>query len=267
MNHGTHLSDLRLDQLLAGELDPPSEAALRAHLVACFPCTRRHGTLLSDARQIRSDPRFAALAPAVRARLATVDAARERPHTRRQSLTAALFTACAVAVAVVAMVRRPTTDGLRIKGNLAIDVFVRRAGGAAPVETLLTGDPVHPGDQLRVRVRAETRGHFGVFAVDSPPPSAPAPAVASYLPAGDQLAAVEAGAPLLLDGAVELDASLGREQLLGVLCPSSRKKEAVAADIRAALAAVGGDADRLDVRRAVPGCAVTSLWLSKVATP
>ena len=78
MNQSTHLSDLRLDQLLAGELDPPSEAAMRAHLVACVPCTHRHGTLLAGAAQIRSDPRFAAQGPAIRERLATVGTLSER---------------------------------------------------------------------------------------------------------------------------------------------------------------------------------------------
>ncbi len=281
MNHGTHLSDLRLDQLLAGELDPPAEAALRAHLVACVPCTHRHGALMAGATQIRSDPRFAALAPAIRARLAgvDVDVGAGRPYARRpassRAWATAAFAACAVAVAVIALVRRPdagvaaggATEGSRIKGDLAMDVFVRRAGGATRVETWLAGDPVHPGDQLRVRVRAGTRGHFGVFAVDSPAAAAPSPAVASYLPAGGELAAVEAGAPLLLDGAVELDASLGREQLLGVLCPSPRKKEAVAGDLRAALAVAGSDPSRVDWRRAVPGCVVGSLWLRKETAP
>lgn len=274
MNQNTHLSDLRLDQLLAGELDPPSEAALRSHLVACVPCTHRHGTLLAGAAQIRSDPRFAALAPAIRERLAT---ARARPERRpaRRSWNTAVFAACAVAAALVLLLRRPDTAvdaqvaavGSRIKGNLALDVFVRRASAGARVETLLAGDPVHPGDQLRARVRVAIRGHFGVFAVDSPPPPAPAPAVASYLPAGGELAGVEAGAPLLLDGAVELDATLGRELLLGVLCPSPRKKESVAGDLGAALTAAGGDPDRADWHRAVPGCTVISLWLRKVAAP
>lgn len=275
MNQSTHLSDLRLDQLLAGELDPPSEAALRTHLVACVPCTHRHGTLLAGAAQIRSDPRFAALGPAIRERLATAGARRKQSQAPRRSWTSAVFAACAVAAAVILLLRRPDTASdaqvaavdSRIKGNLALDVFVRRAGAGARVEMLLAGDPVHPGDQLRARVRVATRGHFGVFAVDSPPPRAPAPAVANYLPAGGELAAVEAGAPLLLDGAVELDAALGRELLLGVLCPSPRKKEAVATDIGAALTAAGGDPDRLDWHRAVPGCTVTSLWLRKVAAP
>ena len=275
MNQNTHLSDLRLDQLLAGELDPPSEAALRSHLVACVPCTHRHGTLLAGAAQVRSDPRFAALGPAIRERFATADARPERAQARRSSWTTAVFAACAVAAAVSVLVRRPDTAvdarvaaaDSRIKGNLALDVFVRRAGAGARVETLLAGDPVHPGDQLRARVRAATRGHFGVFAVDSPPPPAPSPAVASYLPAGGELAGVEAGAPLLLDGAVELDAALGRELLLGVLCPSPRRKESIAADLGATLTAAGGDPVRADWHRAVPGCTVTSLWLRKVAAP
>jgi hypothetical protein len=260
VNHSTHLSDLRLDQMLAGELDPPSEAALRAHLVACVPCTHRHGALAAGAAQIRSDPRFAALGPVIRERLVAVDARPERPQARRRNWTTGVFATCAIAAAIIVLVRRPdtavvaggATAGLRIKGDLAMDVFVRRAGGAAPVETLLAGDPVHPGDQLRARVRAATRGHFGVFAVDSP--TAPAPAVGGYL-------------PLLLDGADALDAAPGRELLLGVLCPSPRKKEAVAADLSTALTATGGDPDRLDWRQAVPGCAVTSLWLRKAAAP
>ena len=276
MNQSTHLSDLRLDQLLAGELDPPSEAAMRAHLVACLPCTHRHGALLGGAAQIRSDPRFAALRPAIRERLATTGARPERPQARRRSWTTAMLAACAVAAAVIVLVRRPDTavdvrvaasEDSRIKGGLAMNVFVRRAGAGDRVQTLLAGDPVHPGDQLRAQVRAATRGHFGIFAVDSPPPPAPAPAVASYLPSGAELAAVETGRAVLLDGAVELDAALGRELLLGVLCPSPRKKEAVAADIGAALTAAGGDPDRLDWHRAVPECVVTSLWLRKVAAP
>ena len=137
---------------------------MRAHLVACIPCTRRHGTLLADAAQIRVDPRFAALGPAVR------DAPRRRslPIRRRSARRRSVGNGGARGVrrrrgdhragaAVRHRRRRPavTTGGLRIKGDLAMDVFVRRAGPAAPVETLLAGDPVHPGDQLRV---ARARG-------------------------------------------------------------------------------------------------------------
>jgi hypothetical protein len=72
---------------------------------------------------------------------------------------------------------------------------------------------------------------------------------------------------VLLDGAVELDGALGRELLLGVLCPSPRKKESVAADLGAALTAAGAAPDGVDWHRAVPGCTVTSLWLRKVRAP
>jgi hypothetical protein len=267
MNHGMHLSDLRLDQLLAGELHPPADAAMRAHLASCMACTRRHGTLLADAEQVRIDPRFAALGSAVRASL--FDVVADPPARARRPWATAALAACAVMIAVIAIRHRTEsggdTGGLRIKGDLAMDVFVRRAGLAAPVETLLAGDLVHPGDQIRIRVRAAARGPFGVFAVDAPPPPAPASAVAASLPAGARLAAVDPGAPLLLDGAIQLDASLGREQLLGVLCPSSRDKDAVAGEIRAALAAAGGEPDHLDWRRAVSGCAVSSFWMRKVA--
>ena len=155
---------------------------------------------------------------------------------------------------------------MRIKGNLALDVFVRRAGAGARVETLLAGDPVHPGDQLRARVRAATRGHFGVFAVDSPPPPAPASAVASYLPAGGGSPPSRSGTLLLLDGAVELDAALGRELLLGVLCPSPGRRKpspptsAPRSPPRAAI--------RIGSTGTAPfGLYGQSLWLRKVAAP
>jgi hypothetical protein len=147
---------------------------------------------------------------------------------------------------------------IRVKGTtLAMDIFVRRAASGA-VETALPDELTRPGDQLRVRVTVPTDGFFGVFAVDA------SPAVHGYLPPGDGLAAVAAGPPHLLDGAIELDGTPGRERLLGVLCPAATGKSRVAAEIGAALAAAGGDAARLEPRGLVRGCAVTSFWLHKV---
>jgi hypothetical protein len=257
-----HVSNLRLDQLITGDLGKGVEEATRAHLGSCADCDARHRALLHDAEVCRADPRLLLAAEDSRTRL---DAARHRPSRRPLRFATTTAVVAAAAAAVVLSFGAPRDRlAVRLKGDLAMDVFVRHAdaGPMPAIEIALPDQIVHPGDQLRFRVAAPLAGYFGVIAID------PVGAVGAYAPAGEQLVAVPAGARVLLDGAVELDGSLGRERLLGVLCIAPASKAAIARGVSQALAiARTNRAADLDPQRVLPSCTVTSFWLRKAARP
>jgi hypothetical protein len=248
-----HLSDLRFDRLLARELDgtPEREAAL-THMAGCAACADRYGAFERQA---------AAFADAsARRRLAEgVERRTKAAHRRRWAFVGALAMGAA-SLGVFLLVRpRAAPDGdLHPKGSLAMEVWVARRGGGAP-ESLLPGAAVSPGDALRFRPSTRTDGHLAVASVDG------AGVVNLYVPAASaRLPAIRSGTTLL-DGAIELDRTLGRERLIVLLCPLPLPSAQVIAALEGALRAAHGDAAALEVDGTGLGCAHTDFWLRKVA--
>jgi hypothetical protein len=118
-----HVSELAIDQLLAGELHRADEAAIRDHAESCARC----GALLADALSVQRA--FAA----------------EQPRLRlpRRSLVP-MAAAFALAAGVALVVTRPH-DAVRTKGTAILGGFiahgdqVRRAGAH---ESIAVGDRV-----------------------------------------------------------------------------------------------------------------------------
>jgi len=249
---GEHLSELALERWIAGELADTTAAA--RHLARCADCQARlHHR--SEARSVfgrRAD--LAALAQATWRRAGVA------PSSRRRRLLA-LGAVAAVACLVVAI---PTLlsprigerlDGLRAKGGLALELFVRHPDGA--VASMVPEGTAVPGDQLRFRVVTPRKGFVAIVSVDG------AGQVSAYLPAAGSLPAVGAGAHLL-DGAVELDDVLGHERLLAFLCSEPLDGATVLAGVRGALKDAGGDQTQLDSILARLPCAFTSFRFRKV---
>jgi len=222
----TCLSDLRLDELLAGELAGDDATATERHLGECARCRTRHTALVADRAQFR-----AALRPLTRKRTAWHGPA---------------LAAGAVALAAsAALVVRTPDDGTRSKGGARLGfVVVRgdvmRAGGP--------GERVHPGDTLSFLVTSARPSYVAVLGRDA------AGRVSVYFPSGDRAERVAAGRDLQLPQAVVLDGTLGHEQLYGVFCAAP-----------VALAALRDATGAGQLEREPPeGCTVDRLAIEKL---
>lgn len=177
------LSDLRLDELLAGELTPEVAAAATCHLGGCARCRERERELVADRAQFRAaTPRLG----------------------RRRWIGAATIGALASAAGLVLVLHRPV-EGTRTKGGPQLGVVIvhgdamRRAG---------PGERVHPGDTLSYVVATSAPAYVAVVGRDA------LGRVATYVPPER----VPAGRDIQLSLATVLDDTLGIEELYGVFC-------------------------------------------------
>jgi len=193
------LSDLALDQMLAGE---PQAIRASAHLTNCSRCRAR----LEELRQAERLPRSWLVSRAARTRRAL-----RRRRLARVSMLAA------IAAALVLWLRPPHAPMVRerLKGvrELSLGVYVRTPGGivsapAAPAR-------VAPADQIRFDVFSAHAGYFGIIGIDA------SGAVTPYLNEGERLRPIAAGRQVF-EGSVILDDTLGPEQLVMVVCTEPR---------------------------------------------
>jgi hypothetical protein len=191
---GEHcLSDLRLDELLAGGADVDGTA----HLGACARCAARRDALAAEREALRP------ALPPLRA-----------PRPRAPF---ALGAAAALAAALAAAIWVRDDGGTRLKGGARLAVVVTRAGVsslAAP------GERVRPGDTLTFLVSAPAAAFVAVRGRDG------AGHDAVHVPP----TAITAGRDLELPIAVVLDGVLGREELTAIFCPSEEAARSPAAD-------------------------------------
>jgi hypothetical protein len=234
------LSDLKLDRLLGGELDGSAERETAlAHLATCPRCQQRRDEIAAQSPQLPDEALFGKLAP-------PAEPPRARAPRRRAPLVAAIsLLAAAAAVVLVARPRpheplRSPADTRLKGGDFGFEILVRRKGDgrAAPV---LPEEPVHPGDLIGFRVRSPSGGHLAIVSVDG------AGGVSSYLPGpAGQMPRLPPGEQAV-DGAVRLDAVLGRETVFAVLCADAADAGRALGAVRAAVAAASaaGELPRL----------------------
>jgi anti-sigma factor RsiW len=183
------VSDLRLDELHAGELPAGDAAAATAHVAGCEHCRDRECALVADRA------RFRAAVPPLR---------RGRPWV-------AIAASALAAAAAVAIVVRTPADATRLKGGPRLAFVVARAASS----TMVVGGPgerVRPGDTVSYLVTAAQPSYVAVLSRD------PAGRIAPYFPPGDRAQWVPAGRDVQLPIATRLDDSLGRERLAAVFC-------------------------------------------------
>ena len=245
------LSDLRLDQLLSGELDAVLKRAAEAHCAECALCQGRHQQLRIDRENFATAvPPFEELMRRPRARQ-HVDAT-FRPRSRAPATRWLGYAGGLAAAAVLALViglehrgqgpvhlpisgevggeAEPGEAGeTRTKGSgVALGFVVRRGGQVFSGEA---GQTLHPGDQLRFMLTSERAVYVGIWGIDA------AGVVSAYHASGAELSKVPAGRRQPLSNAVELDDTLGEERLVAVFCTSKVRSAEVAAAIDAAPAA------------------------------
>ena len=239
---GDHVSDLSIDQLVAGELGKVEAHAMRAHLAGCDACgerlaTRERGFAAFDGEvdsgalfaRVMAEVDVAAVPEPVSAAVRQVGA---EPGTRSPPRAAPslwdrltgllnLKTVAAVAIGAAAAllwmpraggpIGDPARDGVRTKGGVALREL-RARGGA--VEEAFSGDTFQAGDRLRFVVDVPGSGHAMVVGRE-----ASGTTYAAWpLDEGDASAALEAGRGAELDGAVALDDAAGDEWLALVVC-------------------------------------------------
>jgi hypothetical protein len=178
----THVSELSIDQLVAGELHRADEAAIRDHAGECTRC----GALLADA--VAAKHEFARVRP----RLAVVRWYQRRPAQ-------ALAATCALAAGLALALWPRPEPGVRTKGTAILGGFVahgdavRRAG---PRER------VAAGDRVELYTTTDAPAWFAAVGADGTIYVAPV--------------LVPAGREHVLPMSIALD---GSETVTGVFCP------------------------------------------------
>jgi hypothetical protein len=242
------VSDLRLDQLLVGELPEQMLQAVEAHLAGCPACAQRYDEFAAD----RAD--FAARAPAFEALLAPARRTRAwTPLTSRRWLARLALPAAAVValgIGFSSLLRERPAPSLpvvlettRTKGAGAAFGFVVRRGEHNVAGE--DGEVLHPGDALRFTLSSGTDVYAAVWGIDSL-------GHASLYQRSPELAFVPAGRRQPLPEAVELDETLGQERLVAVFCATPR----AASEITAALTSA-------DPPRLPAGCGSESIAILK----
>jgi hypothetical protein len=222
-----HVSDLRWDRLLAGELGELDRAEALAHADACPACTARRLEITAgfDA--------FADVAPAL---------PRRAPA---RTIVAAVGAIVVAAAAVVLVVRAPSgAGGERTKGGHAPKLMLA-AGPRERLAPVMSGDRVQPGDSLQAAYTATHDGFGAVIARDG------SGAATVYVPAqGDAMVALPRGTLKSFPGSTILDDVVGAQAVVIVWCEAARPIAPLVAELRATgnvTAPAGCTVDRIDL--------------------
>jgi hypothetical protein len=149
-----HPSEREFDLALVGA----ASAEFDRHCQNCRDCQERWAALQ------KSQETFASSIEPARA-AQTIHTALQKRSWRARFLRLALVPALgACAAAGWAIFWRAPDDGVRLKGAVAVDVFVKRAGQAP--ERFAPGDPLRDGDAVQLGYRAAGDRRVQVFSVE-----------------------------------------------------------------------------------------------------
>jgi hypothetical protein len=207
-----HVSDLRWDRWLAGELASEDAAAAVAHAETCERCGAR-----------------------MRELTAARDAFRDRPfplalkRRRRGVWIGAAATLAAAAAAVVLVVRPGDPEGgERTKGGGPALTLIAGPRGEHWQRQLSSGDVIYTGEPLQAYYTSASDGFGAVLAIDG------ANGVYAYVPSrGDLMAALPAGEGLAFPESTILDDVTGRERVFLLWCERPHALAPVLAELRA----------------------------------
>ncbi|HSN25772.1 MAG TPA: hypothetical protein VLT45_05785 [Kofleriaceae bacterium] len=204
-----HVSDLRWDRLVAGELGEAERAETLAHAAACAACAARRSEIEAGFAA------FASVAPAL---------PRRAPRRR---MIAAIGAVVAAAAAVVLLVRMPSRPaGERTKGGAGPRLMLA-AGPRERVAPVMSGDRVRPGDSVQAAYTTTRDGFGAVLARDG------SGAASAYVPAdGDAMVALPAGTLRSFPGSTILDDVAGAQVVVIVWCEAARPLGPLVAELR-----------------------------------
>jgi len=205
-----HVSDLRWDRMLAGDLAEADRAEALAHAEHCQACAARHVELSADFAA------FATIAPPL-------------PRRVRPQRIVAAIAALAIAAGVVIVVRSPSdAPAERTKGTPGPRLMLA-AGSRERLAPVMSGDRVKPGDSVQAAYTATRDGFGAVIARDG------SGAVAAYVPArGDAMVALPAGTLRSYPGSTILDEVVGAQIVEIVWCETAQPIAPLIAELRAA---------------------------------
>lgn len=202
------LSDLVLDELLAGEL-PEGAPDPRPHLASCGACAARYSAFEAERDALAGTLQDGVL-PFEAAADEPVSLAAHRARKGRLALVATTL-AAAAALALVALWPRPDEGAIRLKGGGdSLSLWVERGGA---LEVGGPGERLHPGEILHFGVSLAEDRHVAVLSVDGA-----GTASAYFPPNAATTQPMSAGAWRRLPMATRLDAVLGAERLYGLFC-------------------------------------------------
>lgn len=219
------VSDLRFDRLALGELGEAERLTIARHVADCVSCSERRAALRADNERFLREVSIPTLAADALARAERGRRAHGVAALVQRWLLPASF--CAFAGALVLMVSL-SPKANRIKGGFALSPYVLHPE-KSKVGALHAGEPLHPGDRLQFHYDSEIDGYLAVVSVDADKK------VSVYAPAGARTEPITGGRSVALNGAVELDGTLGPETIVGVRCGSSIPVDEVVAAARQAI--------------------------------
>jgi len=232
-----HISDLRIDRLLADELSAAESDATRLHAAGCARCGAR-------LREIEAERGAFVLRPAA------VDFHPARRRPRWLGWFAAPLAALAAAAVLVLVLRPRGDDGdpERRKGSGAAALLLS-AGTPDRLAPLRDRDTLHAGDHLQAGYTASVDGYGAVISVDG------AGQTTTYVPpTGDALVALPAGTERSFPGSTVLDDVLGTERIAIVWCTTARPLAPLVDELRTTQTITARD-----------GCTIRVVVLTKVA--
>lgn len=218
MNDRGHLSSLTLDRLLLKSLPEAETSEVHAHLESCEACRSLFTQMQADQQKFEAFV-FPRTLPAVTERAKAPSPLARLVAAWRIAVPAVV--ACGIALMVVWSVRQPGPGSgginrldepeLGVKGGPTLQIFAARGESVFAVKP---GSRLRPADRIRFVVqRDEADGFLLIASVDA------ARKVSVYFPTdGAQSAPVEKGR-VEIPGSIELDDTLGAEQVFAFFSP------------------------------------------------
>jgi hypothetical protein len=203
-----HISDLRWDQLIAGDLAADAADAARTHAASCERCAARLAELTADARAF-TVPR----------------------RSSRSPIWISAMAAVALAAAALLVVRMREQDVTRTKGGAGAQLVLVGGPRLAP---LASGDRVAPGDSLQATYTADRDGFGAVLARDG------AGTRTTYVPPrGDVMVPLPAGTSRSFPSSTVLDAVVGEEAIVFLWCERALPIQPLLAQLETLVAPAG----------------------------
>lgn len=231
MSDVEHVSDLRWDRLLAGELSAEQASAAREHASACARCAARLAELTAGRDAFAVPMQVVALKP------------------RKRAVWIAAAAAVAAAAVLILVVRPRSDPEERTKGG-GPDL-VLAAGRESNLVPVSSGDVVRAGDSLQAAYTSTRDGYGAVIARDG------AAGVFAYVPSsGDAMLALPAGENRSFPQSTRLDDVVGRELVFVVWCERPHTVSPLLDQLRATGDIVAPD-----------GCTLRRVELTKQARP
>ena len=247
-----HLQDLALERLGLGDLLSAEERSARDHLAQCAACRARFEAIEAELAEPLPElvSGSSSVAPPSISPEPTGGEVVQLPLRRLRwvagGVGAVVALAAGILVALLPAVDPSDDHGFQARGSeLSFEVYRHDGDRAVRV---FDADGVRAGDQLGFRVGSIGGGHLLVVGIDSalepypcypPDPSLPAPVWAA------------SPQPVVLDAAIELDATPGQERLIALLCDESIGLVELEPVLHAAAVRAAGWED---LRELAPGC-------------